>query len=99
MSTNDTNNNNSNTDDTKKKNRYCMICGKNEKDVGPFVTVPPGMPVCNSCMQKLLDQATGMALKSKFILKLKKRKKYDRNKSIYRNRKIGKIIFYICLCI
>ena len=64
MSTNDTNNNNSNTDDTKKKNRYCMICGKNEKDVGPFVTVPPGMPVCNSCMQKLLDQATGMAMKA-----------------------------------
>ena len=59
MSTNDKNNNDNN--DTKRGNRYCLMCGKNEKDVGDLMSFPPGILVCSSCMQKVLDQAVKMA--------------------------------------
>ena len=61
MSTND---NNTNNNDSKRKTRYCIICGKSEKDVGSMVTVPPGMPVCSGCMQRMLDQASSLAMKA-----------------------------------
>ena len=61
MSTND---NYTNNNDSKRKTRYCIICGKSEKDVGSMVTVPPGMPVCSGCMQRMLDQASSLAMKA-----------------------------------
>ena len=52
-----------------------MLCGKSEKDVGNMVTVPPGMPVCSSCMQRLLDQASAMAAQAQKLASAKNTEK------------------------
>ncbi|MBP5463103.1 MAG: ATP-dependent Clp protease ATP-binding subunit ClpX [Lachnospiraceae bacterium] len=77
MSTNDTNNNDNRNDENKRKPKFCMLCGKSEKDVGNMVTVPPGIPVCSNCMQRLLDQASAMAAQAQ---KLASSKNAEQNK-------------------
>ncbi|MCR5377082.1 MAG: ATP-dependent Clp protease ATP-binding subunit ClpX [Lachnospiraceae bacterium] len=47
-------------DSDKKKNgeeRFCMMCRRPESEVGPLVTMPPGLTLCNHCMQDMMNQA------------------------------------------
>ena len=47
-----------NTDDKDKKDDgFCMMCRRRSSEVGPLVTVPPGITVCHSCMQDMMNQA------------------------------------------
>ncbi len=47
-----------NTDDKDKKDDgFCMMCRRRSSEVGPLVTVPPGITVCHNCMQDMMNQA------------------------------------------
>ena len=54
MSTDDKRDSN---DSDRKDERYCMMCRRKARDVGPLITIPPGFAVCGSCMQTMMNEA------------------------------------------